>query len=95
MVSATLDNFDNNSISDSSNEKKGNAPVDYITVRGCHIAVWQHETPEGREYHQISVSRLYTDKDGNTKNGQSFSVSDIPNLILALQETYKKEVLKN
>lgn len=87
---ATLDNYEDNAQS----ERKGNAPVDYLTVRGCHIAVWEHTNQEGKEYHQISVSKLYTDKEGNTKNGQSFSVNDLPNLILALQETYKKEVMK-
>ncbi len=83
----TLENYD-------SSEKKGNAPVNQLTVRGCHVAVWEHTNSEGKEYKQISTNKIYKDSEGNLKNGNSFSVNDIPNLIIALEEIYKKEVLK-
>lgn len=84
----TLENYDNS-------EKKGNAPVNQLTVRGCHVAVWEHTNSEGKEYKQITTNKIYKDSEGNLKNGNSFSVNDIPNLVIALEEIYKKEVLKN
>ena len=83
----TLEKFDNT-------EKKGNAPVNQLTVRGCHVAVWENTSSEGKEYRQCSVSRTYKDSEGNLKNGSSFSMSDIPNLVIALEEIYKKEVMR-
>ena len=74
---------------------KGNRPVNQLTIRGCHVAVWEHMNQEGKEYRQCSVSKLYTDTNGEMQNGSSFSISDIPNLMLALDEIYKKEVIKH
>ena len=72
-------------------EKKSVPPIDNVNIRGVRVAVWEHEK-EQRKYRQLTIKKNYKDESGEFRSIESFNVSDIPNIVLALQEVYKKEV---
>ena len=67
-------------------------PETKIKVGAISASVWKrtHTSKDGQSFErrQVSIDRVYKDKEGNWKNATSFELNDIPKAILALQETY-------
>ena len=72
--------------------KKDNKPIDKLNIMGVNVAVWEHEKDE-KKFKQITLKKSYKDSEGNYKDTDSFSIFDIPNIIVALDNIYKKQVL--
>ena len=72
-------------------------PAHKTKVGRTEVARWDRELEkDGKKFtmSNFSVSCSYQDKEGNWQNGTSFSLNDIPKLILALQKEYEESVLK-
>jgi len=71
---------------------ENNKPETKIKIDAISASIWKrtHTTKDGREFdrRQVSIDRVYKDKEGNWKNATSFELNDIPKAILALQEAY-------
>lgn len=71
---------------------ENNKPETKIKIGAICASVWKrtHTTRDGREFdrRQVSIDRVYRNKDGDWKNATSFELNDIPKAILALQEAY-------
>ena len=72
-------------------ENKNKPPIENLNIRGVKVAVWEHSIND-KDFRQITIKRSYKDEDGNYHDTDSLRINDIPNLIVALQEVYKKEV---
>lgn len=75
-----------------------NAPIRKYSFGAVQVAVWEQEVGKGKDTFtskSVSVNKSYKDKDGKWKQGQSFKFSEIPLLILGLQQAmidnYKRE----
>ncbi len=69
-----------------------NKPVDNYNIKGIKAAVWQHESGE-KTFRNLTLKKSYKDDKGEFKETESFNVTDIPQLVVALNEIYKKEML--
>ncbi len=76
----------------------GNRPTHKIAVGATTVAIWSNvvKMPEGeRTMERVTVDRRYRDRStGEWKSTASFNMSDLPRLILALQEAYKWLAMK-
>ena len=72
----------------------GNRPMHKIAVGACGAAIWDNKLPDGRNMERITIDRRYKDKEGEWQSTGSFNTSDLPRLILALQEAYKWLAMK-
>ena len=75
----------------------GNRPTHKIAVGATTVAIWKNviQTPDGeRNMERVTIDRRYKDKDGQWQSTSSFNTSDLPRLILALQEAYKWLAMK-
>lgn len=75
----------------------GNRPTHKIAVGATTVAIWTNvvQTAEGqRNMERVTIDRRYKDKDGQWQSTGSFNTSDLPRLILALQEAYKWLAMK-
>ena len=71
---------------------ENNKPETKIKVGAISASVWKrtHTSKDGQSFdrRQVTIDRVYKDKEGNWKNATSFELNDIPKAILALQEAY-------
>ena len=71
---------------------ENNKPETKIKIGAISASVWKrmHTGKDGKQFErrQVSIDRVYKDKDGSFKNANSFELNDIPKAILALQESY-------
>jgi hypothetical protein len=80
--------------------RASNSPVDHIRVAGgiC-VAVWENKyinKETGIENNKISytLEKSYKDKEGAWQKTGTLSTNDIPRVIVALDEAYRRAVLK-
>ena len=52
-------------------------PVHQVRLGRIRAAIWANETQNGVR-HNVTVSRLYTDAEGNWKDAPSFGRDDLP-----------------
>jgi hypothetical protein len=69
-------------------------PEKKFTAGTIAATIWRNQTADGQEYHSISFSRRYKDKEGNWKDTSSLTKNDLPRAIVVLQEAYKYLTLK-
>ena len=62
-----------------------------VFVRGVQVSQWSNTNKEGKEYKTFTLSKINRDVEGKIHYNNSFSLGDIPNLIIALEEMYKKD----
>lgn len=74
--------------------KERKPPIGKIKVGGVTLTVWENISPKGGTYRSFTPQRSYKDKAGEWQNTHSFGVSDLPKLILACQEAYRNELIK-
>lgn len=55
--------------------------------------IWKNQK-DNLEYHTISFTRRYKDKEGNWKDTNSLTKTDLPKAIIVLQEAFKYLTLK-
>lgn len=65
-----------------------------VFVRGVQVALWDNVSKEGKEFKTISLSKINRDENRKILYNNSFVLSDIPNIIFALEEVYRREVVK-
>ena len=68
-----------------------NKPKQNIRIGACNVAVWSNireVNKEDVEFLSAQISRSYKDKNDEWKTTDSFGVSDVPKIILALQKAY-------
>jgi hypothetical protein len=76
--------------------KKGSPPVDEVRAGLVKATVWENKSTDGKPFRTISLQRSYKEKDSDQwKNTESYRISDIPRLILVLQQVYEKNVLSS
>jgi hypothetical protein len=62
-------------------------PVHEIRMGRIRAAIWVNVTQNGPR-HNVTVSRLYTDGDGNWKDSPSFGRDDLPLVCKVLDRTH-------
>ena len=56
---------------------KGNRPVHELRLGRIRAAVWENETDNGKR-HNVTLSRLYKDDEGEWRDSSSFGRDDLP-----------------
>ena len=73
-------------------------PVKKIGNGLLKVVVWENEAQgkDGKKWTNTSfnIENRYRTQDGEWKDAKSFKVSDIPKLVVYLEELYKEEVMK-
>lgn len=72
-------------------QAKAKQPVKKVDVFPIQVSVWENLVKtQDSEYtsHSVTIEKSYKDKDGNWQKTQSFNVSDLPKLQLALNDAY-------
>jgi len=74
------------------------APVKKYSFGSVQVAVFENEVGKGKDKfvsQSVSINKSYKDKDGKWQQSGSFKFSEIPLLIMALQQAmmdkYKRE----
>lgn len=53
-----------------------NKPIETLRDSRLKAAIWENESEKG-PYYTVTLAKLYDDKDGQTKETQSFSASEL------------------
>lgn len=56
---------------------KGNRPVHEVRLGRIRAAIWENEVENGKR-HNVTVSRLYKDDEGEWRDSSSFGRDDLP-----------------
>ena len=56
---------------------KGNRPVHDVRLGRIRAAIWENETDNGKR-HNVTLSRLYKDDQGEWRDSSSFGRDDLP-----------------
>jgi len=64
-----------------------NKPVKTIRDGALKAAIWGNEVEKGRIY-SVTLGRVYTDKNGNPQNADSFSATECLRLAHLLSKAY-------
>lgn len=77
-----MENINNevNTTSQSSSEFK--KPVKVFRSGSIQASLWENKTAEGKPFLSITLKKSWTDKEGNWKNGTSFSQQDMGNIMI-------------
>jgi len=73
---------------------ENNAPIKkFRAIGGMAVSVWSNkvtrEDGSERDFKTVNLERRYKDKDGNWKNGNSFTMDDIPKAAALLNKAYE------
>ena len=68
-------------------------PEHSVRVGGIQIAVWTNETTKG-VMRSVTIDKSYKDLKGEWQRTKSYKDSDLPKIVLGLQEVMKKLWLK-
>lgn len=66
-----------------------NEPIKKFRIGNVSADVWENEGKENKKFLSISIAKNYKDMNDEWKSTNSFSVSDLPKLVLASSEAYR------
>lgn len=76
-------------MTDRSQDTKPKQPEATLRDGDIKASIWRNESKDGA-YHSTSFARTYTDKDGNPRDAQSFSGTDLLKLSELSRQAYNK-----
>jgi hypothetical protein len=69
-------------------------PTKTFKAGTIQVSLWEHDGEGDKKLQSFTFQKSYKDDSGEWKHSQSLFTSDIPKLILALQQAYKETMLK-
>jgi hypothetical protein len=70
--------------------EKMQKPIKKYSAGAIHIAVWENQSTEGKQYNTVTLTRNYKDKNDQWKTSSSFKVNDIPKAIAGLYRKHTR-----
>lgn len=64
-------------MSDKHTDKTANQPLQRLRDGGVNVTFWEQQTKKDTSFVTINISKTYKDKQGNFREGQSFTANDI------------------
>src|SRR5438128_7719109 len=74
--------------SPSKNGDTGNRPVHEVRMGRICAAIWQHTDGDEKIWHNVTLSRIYKDNQGNWARSDSFGKSDLPLVARVTQRAF-------
>jgi len=75
-----------------SDETTKSRPIGHVKIASIQATIWARKTPQfgNADVHSVTVKRQYVDSNGQWHDTNWFRRQDVPDVVMALQEAYKK-----
>ena len=73
------------------------APIDRIPAGPIVLSIWENEFTKGKETivtQSVSIQKNYKTKDGKWESTSSFKHSDLPFVVMAIEEALRRKYIK-
>ncbi|KAA5538828.1 hypothetical protein FYK55_26330 [Roseiconus nitratireducens] len=75
-------------MADTSSNKPSTEPIKVFRATGMSVAVFANTADDGRTFYKLTAQRIYRGGDNKFRTSNSFSVGELPQLILLLHRAW-------